>query len=92
MPRWVRVTPGTFDFDHVIGLLRLRSYLQGDRPFDNQSTGTVALPGSEALRRIDDVGLVRSLLEKAWKARMAPTRDSSAEDYDWVAKVCSFAE
>jgi hypothetical protein len=92
MPRWVSVTPGTFDFDQVIGLLHSRSYPQGDRPFDNQSVGTVALPGSEALRRIDDVGLVRSLLEKAWKARMAPTRDSPAEHYDWVAKVCAFAE
>lgn len=92
MPRWVRVTPGTFDFDHVIGLLRFRSYPQSDGLFDSRSVGTVALPGSEALRRIDDVGLVRSLLEKAWKARMAPTRASQAEDYDWVAKVCSFAE
>lgn len=92
MPRWVRVTPGTFDFDHVIGLLHSRSYPQGDRPFDSQSVGTVALPGSEALRRVDDVGLVRSLLEKAWRARMAPTPDSPAEDYDWVAKVCSFTE
>lgn len=92
MPRWVRVTPGTFDFDYMIDLLRARSYPQGDRPFDSQSIGTVALPGSEALRRIDDVGLVRSLLEKAWKARMAPTRDSPAEDYNWIGKACSFAE
>ena len=92
MPKWVRVTPGTFDFDHVTGLLRFRSYPQGDRPIDSRSTGTVTLPGSEALRRIDDAGLVRSLLEKAWKARMAPTRNLPAEDYDWVATVCSFAE
>ena len=47
----------------MIDLLRARSYLQGDRPFDSQSIGTVALPGSEALRRIDDVGLVRSLVQ-----------------------------
>jgi hypothetical protein len=92
MPRWVRVTPGSFDFDYVTGLLRFRSYPQGERPFDSQSRGTVALPGSEALRRIEDVGLVRSLLEKAWKARMVPARDLPAEEYDWVAKVCSFAE
>ena len=84
--------PGILDFDHVIGLLRFRSYPQGERPFDSQSIGTVALPGSEALRRIDDVGLVRSLLEKAWQARVAPTRDLRGEDYDWVAKVCSLAE
>lgn len=92
MPRWVSVTPGTFDFDHVTGLLRSRSYPQGDRPLDSQSVGTVALPGSEALRRIDDVGLVRPLVGKAWKARMAPTRDSPAEDHDWVARGCSFTE
>jgi hypothetical protein len=92
MPKWVSVTPGTFDFDQVIGLLRSRSYPQDDRPFDSQSTGTVALPGSEGLRRIDYVGLVRSLLEKAWKARIAPRRDWPAEDHDWVAKVCAFTE
>jgi len=93
MPRWVRVTPGTFDFERMIELLRSRLSPQGDdRPYDGLSAGTVALPGSEALRRIDDVAWVRSLLEQAWKARMAPSRDSSAEDRDWIAKVCSFAE
>jgi len=92
MPRWVRVIPGTFDFEQMIGLLRFRSYPQGDRSYDSQSVGTVALPGSEPLRRIDDVGLVRSLLEKAWKARMAPIRDSAVQDHAWVAKVCAFAE
>lgn len=93
MPKWVRVSPGTFDFERMIELLRSRSSPQGDdRPYDGPSAGTVALPGSEALRRIDDVGLVRSLLEKAWKARMVPSRDSTVEDRDWIAKICSFAE
>lgn len=92
MPRWVRVSPQTFDFDHVIRLLRVKSHAQGDRPFDSQSVGSVALPGSKALRQIDDVDLVRSLLEKAWKARMAPRQDSQVEDYDWLAKACRFSD
>jgi len=93
MPRWIGVTPGTFDFDRMAGALRSRSYPQGDgRPLDGPSAGTVALPGSDALRRIDDVDWVRALLEEAWKARMTPPRDSPSEDRDWIAKVCSFAE
>lgn len=92
MPRWVRVAPGTFDFGHVTGLLRSRSHPQDERPLDRPPGGTVALPDSQALRRIDDVALFRSLLDTAWKARMAPARDSPAEDHGWVAKVCGLAE
>jgi hypothetical protein len=94
MPRRVAVTPGTFDFDRVADLLRAKSYAPDDRPFDGQRVGTVALPGPEAegLRRIEDAGWVRSLLDRAWKARMAPSRDSPAEDHGWVAEVCAFAE
>lgn len=92
MPKRVWVTPGTFDFEQLLGVLLLRSYPQGDRPFDSQAVGTVALPGSEVLRLIDDVDLVRSLLDRGWKARMAPTHDSPTEDHHWIAKVCSFME
>jgi len=92
MPRWVRVAPGTFDFDHVVELLDASSSPQGDRPFDSAATGTVSLPGSQALRLVDDAGLVRSLLEKAWRARLAPADDSTAEDHDWVANACAFAQ
>lgn len=92
MPKWARVTPGTFDFDQTVGLLRAKSYPPAERPSDGAPAGTVALPGSEALRRIDDAGWVRSLLQKAWKARMPPASGSPAEDHDWIAKVCALAD
>ena len=91
MPRWVRVTPGTFDFDQLILLLRAKSYPQSDRPLHAESVGTVKLPEFEDLRLINDAALVRSLLERAWKARAAPTRQSQDEDYRWVARACSFS-
>lgn len=92
MPRRVRVIPGTFDFDRVADLLRIKSYQPDDRPFDGPSTGSVALPGSQALRWVDDMGWVRSLLQQAWKARIAPASDSAVEDHHWVAQTCSLAE
>lgn len=91
MPRWVRVTPGAFDFDQLVPLLRAKSYPQSDRSLHGESVGTVSLPESERLRLIDDAALVRSLLERAWKARAAPTRQSEDEDYRWVARACSLS-
>lgn len=90
MPRWVRVTPGTFDFDELVRSLHAASFPQSDRPSRSESLGTVSLPGSEELRLIDDRVLVRSLLERAWEARTAPTLPAGEEDYRWVAKACGF--
>jgi len=91
MPRWVRVTPGTFDFDQIVPLLRANSYPPSDRPSQNESVATLSLPESQNLRLINDVALVRSLLERAWKARAAPMEPSDDEDYRWVARACSFS-
>ena len=90
MPRWVRVAPSTFDFDQIVRLLQARSYPQSDLSVRNESTGTLSLPGSQELRFINDTALVRSLLERAWKARAAPVWPSNNEDYRWVARACSF--
>ena len=91
MPRWIHVTPGTFDFDQLVLLLRAKSYPQSDRSLHSESVGTLSLPEFQDLRLINDATLVRSLLERAWKARAAPTRQSEDEDYRWVAKACAFS-
>ena len=89
-PRWVRVTPGTFEFDQIVRLLRAKSYSQGNRSARSDAAGTLLLLESQDLRFINDSALVRSLLERAWKARAAPVRPSDNEDYRWVARACSF--
>ena len=91
MPRWVRVVPGTFQFDQTIRLLRAKSYPQSNRSARSESAGTLLLPESQDLRFINDSALVRSLLERAWKARAAPARPPENEDYQWVARACSFS-
>ena len=90
-PKWVRVAPRTFDFDQIVRLLQARSYPQRDLSLRSESVGTLSLPGSQDLRFINDSALIRSLLERAWKARAAPVWPSNNEDYQWVARVCSFA-
>ena len=89
-PKWVRVAPHTFDFDRIVRLLQARSYPQRDLSLRSESVGTLSLPGSQDLRFINDSALIRSLLERAWKARVAPVWPSDNEDYRWVASVCSF--
>ena len=90
MPRWVRVTPGTFEFDQIVLLLRANSHPQRERSWQSESVGTLLLPESQDLRFINDSALIRSLLERAWKARAAPVWPSNDEDYRWVARACSF--
>ena len=91
MPRSVRVTPGTFNFDQLILLLRAKSYPQSDRSLHSEPVGTLSLPESQDLRFINDAALIRSLLEHAWKARAAPTQQFDDEDYRWIAKACAFS-
>ncbi|NZA26816.1 hypothetical protein H0E84_10510 [Luteimonas sp. SJ-92] len=92
-PRRVRVAPGTFDFDAVALSLRSGSYPQGDGAVRSDSTGSVSLPDSQELRFVDDPVLVRSLLERAWRARAAPTQPfDSEENYRWVARACGFSD
>ena len=89
-PKWVRVAPRTFDFDQIVRLLQARSYPLKELSLRNKSAGTLSLPRSQDLRFIDDSALIRSLLERAWKARAAPEWPNDNEDYQWVARACSF--
>jgi hypothetical protein len=89
MPRWVQVAPHTFSFDSLVKSLRQRSYSQraplgAGRPF-----GSLSLHDTADLLFIDDHELVRSLLERAWRARVRPTTPREVEDYAWVSKACS---
>lgn len=92
MPRQVRVTPGTFNFDELLDLLRAKSYPQSDRSVRDEKTGTVLLPDLEELRLINDLALVRSLLERAWQAREEPEPPfATEEDRQWIARACAFS-
>jgi hypothetical protein len=92
MPRLVRVTPGTFNFDQLVLLLRATSYPHSDRSLHSEPVGTVSLPESQYVRFINDGALVRSLLERAWKAREAPTRQFDEANYRWIAEACAFSD
>lgn len=89
MPRQVRVESGTFDFDQLITLLRKKSYPQTERTRNADVIGTVSLPEFDDLRFIDDLTLIRSLLERAWNAREAAAREGEEEDIRWVANACA---
>ena len=90
MPRWIRVAQGVFELDELTRMLRSRAYRQGEHQSHGEQVGSVSFPGSEELWFIDDDGLVRSLLEQGWKARAQPMGEAEIEDYEWVARACSF--
>jgi hypothetical protein len=87
MPRWVTVARGTFNFEQLEKILRAKSYPQSDKD-PIPLPGTLSFPDSTTLV-IDDYRLVRSLLERAWKARELPKNPFEVEDYAWVSKACS---
>lgn len=89
MPKRVRVTPGTFDFAQVVSVLRENSYPQSARSLTKGPVGSVSLPNGGDLLFIDDITLVRSLLQRAWSARVAPATTRELEDYNWVSDACS---
>ncbi|MDP9942555.1 hypothetical protein [Ectopseudomonas alcaliphila] len=91
MPKLIRVTPGTFNFNQLVLLLRAKSYPQSDRSLHGEPVGTLLLPEEQDLLLINDAALVRSLLERAWKARAAPTQQFDDESYHWVAEACAFS-
>ncbi|MDR7194575.1 hypothetical protein [Luteimonas terrae] len=91
MPKLIRVTPGTFNFNQLALLLRAKSYPQSDRSLHGEPVGTLLLPEEQDLLLINDAALVRALLERAWKARAAPRRQFDDESYHWVAEACAFS-
>ena len=89
MPRRVSVAPGTFSFERLVESLRAKSYPQSARTAAKDEVGTLSLPGNESLLFIDDLELVRSLLDLGWKARLVPTTPLEVENYAWVSNACS---
>jgi hypothetical protein len=89
MPRFIRVARGTFDFEQLVKDLLAKSYPSSvGRPI-GAPVGGVSLSQRQDLLFIDDEKLVRSLLQRAWKARVPPTTPQEIEDHDWVSKACS---
>ncbi|RQP21432.1 hypothetical protein DZC73_28570 [Albitalea terrae] len=89
MPRWVRVGTGTFNFEQLAKDLQAKSYPQSAERPSGIPVGSVSLPTSKDLLFIHDEALVRSLLQRAWTARVLPSTPQEIEDYNWVAKACS---
>jgi hypothetical protein len=89
MPRWVRVAQHTFNFDELVKSLRGKSVSQRAPNAAGLAMGSLSLSDSTDLQFIDDHKLVRSLFERAWRARIRPTTRQEVEDYAWVSRACS---
>lgn len=89
MPKWVRVPPGTFNFEQLAKWLRAKSHPQSARKAAGAVVGSLSLPDSKDLLFIDERHVVRSLLERAWGVRTPPDTPLEVEDYAWVSGVCS---
>lgn len=87
--RSVRVGAGTFNFEQLARAVQEKSYPQGAENAAKVPVGSVSLPAGKELLLIHDETLVRSLLQRAWNARVPPSTAREIEDYDWVAKACS---
>jgi hypothetical protein len=87
--RWVEVAQGTFDFERLARTLTSMSRPQSVRTSTGSPVGSVSLPDREALLFIDDYDTVRSLLQRAWNARLTPTSAEEAADHAWVARTCA---
>lgn len=88
--RTVRVLPGAFDFELLVGALREKAYRQPAGKPAGHSIGSVSLPQDEELLFIDDEHLVNALLKRAWDARVLPSTPMEIEADEWVAKACAF--
>lgn len=89
MPRFVRVGPGAFSFESLVKNLREKSYPQNAQRPPGITVGSVSLPASEELLFIHDEAFVKSLLQRAWRARVIPTTPREIEGHDWVAQACA---
>lgn len=89
MPRSIRVGPGAFSFETLVKDLQGKSYPQNAQRPPGVPVGTVSLPASEELLFIHDEAHVRSLLQRAWTARVIPLTPREIEDYGWVSKACT---
>jgi hypothetical protein len=91
MPRWIRVGPNTFDLSSVKRALRAREHILEPDAVRSVSWGSFQLPESAGLvRHIKDKVFVRTLLKRAWKARLKAKNRRETEDYRWVERACAF--
>jgi len=92
-PRTVQVAAQAFDFDRV--LQSLRESVQGEdakAPAGTQPGAGVVFPGTNVVRRFDDMALARSLLETGWKSRLPPTDlwHGNDEAHAVIRRTCGF--
>ena len=90
MPRWIEITRNTFDFDKLVIALRLRASSATGDALPLRTGGSFSLPGDDGVVRFtQDEVFVRDLIQRAWRARVAPKTAQAQEDARWVAKACS---
>jgi hypothetical protein len=90
MPRWIQVTPHTFSFEQLAKSLRDKSRSQRNHNAQEIPHGGLSFSGTGGtVLFIYDRELVRSLIERAWKARVLPKTPREVEDYAWVSKACA---
>ncbi len=90
MPKFAHVGAGALNFEQLAKELREKSYPQSDTSPTGVAIGSVSLPASKDLLLIHDEAFVKALLQRAWNARVLPSTRREIEDYDWVARMCSF--
>ena len=90
MPRWIEVARNTFDFDKLVIALRSRPGSPTGDALLPRTGGSFSLPGDDGVVRFtQDEAFVRELLQRAWRARVAPKTTQEQDDSRWVATACS---
>jgi hypothetical protein len=90
MPRWIQVKPHTFSFEQLAKSLRDKSHSRRDNNARELPYGGLSFSSTDGtVLFIYDHELVRSLIERAWKARVLPNTPREVEDYAWVSKACA---
>jgi hypothetical protein len=89
MPRWIQVTPHAFNFEHLAKSLRDKSHLHRAHNNAERPYGGLSFSDSSTVLFIYDHKLIRSAIERAWRARVAPKTPREIEDYAWVSKACA---
>jgi hypothetical protein len=90
MPKFVHVSPGTFEFAALLAHFRRHAVEQSAVDPRSDSLGEVLLPESGGVvRYYRDTTFIRELLDKGWRSRLAPRKGLGArEDHEWVARAC----
>jgi hypothetical protein len=87
--RRVEVQPGTFNLEKLTKTLRAKSYQPTAYKTERAPDGSLSLPDESGLLFHDDYEFVRSLLERAWGARVPPKTPEEVEAHAWISNSCS---